>query len=80
MRKVVKWTVVKRDLPVLIDPYICFGLCKNHHQWVQNYVHSTSNVISALIVVQYLSMQVTFTYKIRVLNVYENTEYKIVTN
>jgi hypothetical protein len=51
---------------ILIDPYMCFGLCKNHHQGVQNYVHSTSNVISALIVVQYLSMQVTFTYKIRV--------------
>jgi hypothetical protein len=51
---------------ILIDPYIYFGLCKNRHQGVQNYVHSTSNVISALIAVQYIIMQVTFTYKIRV--------------
>jgi hypothetical protein len=52
---------------ISIDPYICFGLCRHHHQGVQNYVHSTSNGISVLIVVQYLSVQVPFTYKIRVL-------------
>jgi hypothetical protein len=50
---------------ISIDPYICYGLCKNHHQGVQNYINSTSNVISALIVVQYISVQVPFTYKIR---------------
>ena len=51
---------------ISIDPYICFVLCKNHHQGVQNYVHSTSNVNSGFILVQYLCMQVTFTYNIRI--------------
>jgi hypothetical protein len=36
---------------ISIDPYICFGFCKNRYQGLQNYIHSTSNVIYALIVV-----------------------------
>jgi hypothetical protein len=55
---------------ISIDPYICFGLCKNHHQGVLciYYIYIlhifTSNGISVLIVMQYLSVQLPFTYKI----------------
>jgi hypothetical protein len=35
-----------------IDPYICFGLCKNHHQGVSKLHIFTSNGISVFIVMQ----------------------------
>ena len=49
---------------ISLDPYICFGLCKNHHQGVSKLHIFTSNGISVLIVMQYLSVQLPFTYKI----------------
>jgi hypothetical protein len=70
---------------ISIDPYICFGLCKNHHQGVSKLHTFTSNGISVLIVMQYLRVQLPFTYNISLKselfkNAYRRTKYKIVEN
>jgi hypothetical protein len=49
---------------ISIYPYICFGLCKNHHQGFSNLYIFTSNGIFVLIVMHCLSVQLPFTYKI----------------
>jgi hypothetical protein len=44
-------------------PLRMFRFMQKPSSGVQNYIHSTFNVISALIVVQYLSVQVKVTFK-----------------
>jgi hypothetical protein len=62
-----------------------FRFMQNHHQGVSKLHIFTSNGISVLIVMQYLSVQLPFTCKISLnqsclKNVYRRTKYKIVKN
>jgi hypothetical protein len=70
---------------ISIDPYICFGLCKNHHQGVQNYIHLHPMVFLSLLLCNILvfncrSLIKSVLNQSFLKNIYRCTKYKIVEN